>query len=564
MSFSNGGVDTFDPAKSYIGIRLQQGVPLLDRDWNELEDIRRYVERTLREQYVGEGVPDGSGFAVTAPTVPAPDDLVIGAGRCSVAGFDVWNQHDEVLFSSQGDGVPLPAALPDATDVVTIYLEPDVVRVDSTGDPSLSNSQDINLETCVRDRLVWAVRAVRQPGVAPTGSYVLAEVTRPAGTTQVTSDMIRDRRRTLLNLAQAIDRIDRAEEQLTALAEALTKAQLDIEAMKQDLGRLFWDVTLETQTTWMYFGGKTSVVAHVKDRLGNPVVGASLSFTSDWGVLTQSFASTDSAGTVSVDLVGVFPDVPLRLADVGLLQRASDKVSAAVLPNPGAIEYAKVRFEPEELAVVSRYCAPAHLADIGTDLPMGPVVDRPEPRTATVTVYARESAGGGVVRGVSSIQVTYGLWVRDFVRTKIADIARTVEVGARIGDVLRQGFVGGQFDHDRVATQLMPPLLQTIHDDTHTALKQVLFADPDVDEQHVAGTGVLSQIIAQESTAAVGARTNQAIDGQLSQFVQTPATPLDQAGADAARTVIVQRASQISAGFSQQQRQQYSGALIGR
>ncbi len=564
MSFSNGGIDTFDPAKDYLGVRMQQGVPLLDRDWNELEDVRRYVERTLREQYVGDGVPDAAGFAVTVPPFPAANEVVIGAGHCSVAGYDVWNRTDEVLFSAQGDGVPLPTALPDATDILTIYLEPDVLRVDSTGDPSLGNPQDINLETCVRDRLVWSVRAVRQPGVAPAGSYVLAEITRPAGTTQLTANMVRDRRRTLLNLAQAVDRVGRAEGRILALTQAVAQAQLDIESMKQDLGRLFWDVTLESTASWMLFGGRSTVTATVHDRLGAPIVGAMLSFTTDWGVIAPAFASTDETGRATVDLVGVFNDVPLRLADVGILQRASQKVSAAILPTPGAIEYAKVRFEPEELSVVSRYSSPSHLADLGTDLPIAPIVDRPEPRTATVTVYARESAGGGVVRGVSSIQVTYGLWVRDFVRTKIADVARTVEVGARIGDVLRQGFVGGAFDHDRVATTLMPPLLQAIHDDTRTALRQALFADPDIDDDHVAGTGVLSQIIAQESTSAVGARTNQAIDRQLTQFVQAPQTPLDQVGAAAARTTIVQRASQIAAGFSQQQRQQYSGALVGR
>lgn len=564
MSFSNSGIDTFDPAKSFIGIRLQQGVPLLDRDWNELEDIRRYVERTLREHYVGEGVPDGSGFEVTAPDFPAPDEVVIRSGRCSVAGYDVWNQADDVLFSAQGDGVQLPAADPDAADILTLYLEPDVVRVDSRDDPSLGNPQDINLETCVRDRLVWAIRAVRQPGVPPAGSYVLAEVNRPAGTTQISEDMITDRRRTLLNLAQAIDRVDRAEDRILALTQAVTQAQLDIESMKQDLGRLFWDVTLDSASMWRLFGGKATLTARVRDRLGNPIAGAVLSFTTDWGVLTPAYASTDANGAASVDLVGVHHDVPLRLDDIGLLQRASDKVNAAVLPSPGVVEYAKVRFEPEELAVVSRYSSAAHLVDLGTDLPVGPIVARPEPRTATVTVYAREGAGGGVVRGVSSIQLTFGLWVRDFVRTKIADVARTVDVGARIGDLLRQGFSGGAFDRDHVAAQLMPGTLQAIHDDTHVALKQVLFADPDVDDDHVAGTGVLSQVIAQESTAAVGARTNQAIDRQLAQFVQATETLMDQAGADVARTTILQKASQISAGFSQQQRQRYSGALIGR
>jgi hypothetical protein len=31
--------DTFDKLKHYVGVRLQQGVPIVDADWNELEDI---------------------------------------------------------------------------------------------------------------------------------------------------------------------------------------------------------------------------------------------------------------------------------------------------------------------------------------------------------------------------------------------------------------------------------------------------------------------------------------------------------------------------------------------
>jgi hypothetical protein len=60
-NFSNEKQDTFDPKKGYIGIRLQQGVPLLDRDWNELEDIRRYAEVMVRRYYIGDGTPD-DGF----------------------------------------------------------------------------------------------------------------------------------------------------------------------------------------------------------------------------------------------------------------------------------------------------------------------------------------------------------------------------------------------------------------------------------------------------------------------------------------------------------------------
>ncbi|MGH9277028.1 MAG: hypothetical protein ACRD12_02815 [Acidimicrobiales bacterium] len=564
MSFSNQGVDTFDERKSYVGVRLQQGVPLLDRDWNELDDIRRFAERTLRRHFIGEGVPDLNGFKVSAPTFPAPDDVVMARGRCMVSGFDVWNPEDTMLFSEQGDRVTLPAMAAGTADVVTLYLEPDVVRVDSSTDPDLANRQDVNIETCVRDQLQWSVKAVRPPDVPPLGTYVLAEISRPAGTRQITDAMIRDRRRLLLNLAETVDRVGRAETRVAALEVAMQRAQLEIEAIKNDLGRLFWDVSVDASTDAALFGGKSTITVTVHDRLGSPVPGAMLSFTADWGSLSPSFASTDARGQASVDLVGVQTDAPLRPADVGLLQRASQKVQAAVLPAPGAVEYARLRFEPEEMSVLSRYSGGTILADIGTDLPTRPIVAKPDPRTATVTVHAKEGRGA-IVRGVGSVQVRFGLWVRDFVRTKIADVTRQVEVGARIGDILRQGITAEQtFDHDRVATQLLPSTLQGIQDDTHEAIRRLVFADPDIDDDHVSGTGVLSQVIAQESTAAVGARTNQAISHQLKQFVSSPTVPLDAPGGKTASTAILQRSSQITAGFAQNQRQRYSGALVGR
>jgi hypothetical protein len=34
--------NTFHPEKNYVGVRLQQGVPLVDADWNELNDVGRH------------------------------------------------------------------------------------------------------------------------------------------------------------------------------------------------------------------------------------------------------------------------------------------------------------------------------------------------------------------------------------------------------------------------------------------------------------------------------------------------------------------------------------------
>ena len=58
---------TFNQVKHYIGIRLQQGVPLVDADWNELEDIRRFEVQAFLRWFVGDGVPAGNeGFQITA------------------------------------------------------------------------------------------------------------------------------------------------------------------------------------------------------------------------------------------------------------------------------------------------------------------------------------------------------------------------------------------------------------------------------------------------------------------------------------------------------------------
>jgi hypothetical protein len=89
-NFSNDGKDTFDPRKRYVGVRLQQAVPLLDRDWNELEDIRRYEEAMLRKWYIGNGSPD-DGFKISALD-PAANDFKIAAGRCLVDGFEAVNE----------------------------------------------------------------------------------------------------------------------------------------------------------------------------------------------------------------------------------------------------------------------------------------------------------------------------------------------------------------------------------------------------------------------------------------------------------------------------------------
>jgi hypothetical protein len=555
-NFSNDGLDTFDEHKRYIGIRLQQGVPLLDRDWNELEDIRRHQERLFLTQFVGSsGVADLQAFGVHGEGLVA--DVRIGAGYFLLDGQVLWNEAD-VRFSEQGDGVPLPDTLPGGDDLI-LTLTSRITRVDAADDPDLANSQDINMETCVRDRLDWSVVAEQLPagdGAArldqaePAG--LLALVSRPDGARAITAGMVADRRfvgRTLFGASAAIAEDRR---RLDALDARLAVVEADVLSLKTDVGRLFWDIEVASPKIQALFGDKAPLTFRVVDRLGTPVVGATLTLSTDWGTLQPAVVTTGADGRAAATLVGVQTDMTISASDIARLGSVATKVAAAALPNPGSIQYAKVRFEPDEMALVSRFTPSNHLDDLISDLPDAGIVAQPHYRTATVTVHAKEGAS---VRGVGSIQVSFGHWVRDWALTKLHEVVSKVSVGARIGDVMRQGVAGQQFDHSFVADRL-PVTLQAISDQTQQTVKQSLFADPDLADDDLQGSGFLGQVISQEATAAIGATAQRAVATQLDQLVSSDAVTIDPRAAG----TLNQTVSQVSAGLAQSAKQKYSMA----
>lgn len=151
-NYSNDRKDTFDPSKNYIGVRLQNGADRLDRDWNELEDIRRYEEVMLRRWYIGDGTPD-DGFKIAPAEVS--NDFSISAGRCLVDGFEAVNE-SAMLYSKQGDVPALTALSGKRSD--TVYLDLWITEISESEDPALMNSQDLRRETCRRHKVEWRVR----------------------------------------------------------------------------------------------------------------------------------------------------------------------------------------------------------------------------------------------------------------------------------------------------------------------------------------------------------------------------------------------------------------------
>ncbi len=192
--------------KGYVGLHIQQGVPLLDRDLNLLHDLITAMVRSVFTRYIGNGIPAGAdGFAIQA--LPSPQnvqDFTINAGTaspgtCLAGGIEV-NIPANLTYKSQA-GLPsltMPtAAQPDPrTDIV--YLDVFFVEVDATSDPDLKNPLDIGIQTAVRVKPAWVVRvseAVPVP-TAPAGHvyYPIAQFRRPRNVNTVDALMITDLR----------------------------------------------------------------------------------------------------------------------------------------------------------------------------------------------------------------------------------------------------------------------------------------------------------------------------------------------------------------------------------
>jgi hypothetical protein len=227
--------DTFDPLRRYVSVRLQQGVPIVDADWNEKDDMRRFELRAYLKWFVGNGVPFGTdAFRIAALPVPLANDLEIGSGvpiappgtsnyaaglrhlgRCLVEGAEATIEatlafRSQALHASQPGaaalavlrGVPVIAEMPVLNGTVCIYLDlwDRLVRPDEV--PALVFA-DIGTESCARIRAEWVVRA-RIGTTAPQAGdadhlpghvyYALARVARVAGDPAVYAGQIEDQR----------------------------------------------------------------------------------------------------------------------------------------------------------------------------------------------------------------------------------------------------------------------------------------------------------------------------------------------------------------------------------
>src|SRR6185503_4893186 len=76
--------------KPYVSLRLQQGVPFVDADFNEQDDIRRAELELMLARAIGNGVPAGSdGFKILEATTT--NNFLMETGLLFLDGWWVFN-----------------------------------------------------------------------------------------------------------------------------------------------------------------------------------------------------------------------------------------------------------------------------------------------------------------------------------------------------------------------------------------------------------------------------------------------------------------------------------------
>jgi hypothetical protein len=211
-------------SKQYVGVHIQQAVPLLDADLNLLDDLRRLEHEALGQWFIGGGVPSGSdGFRISAnPAGSDVNDFAIQAGLCLVGGKLVRSDANFRYTTQPAFGNPRvvpplpPLTAPAGKKDFIVYVDAFEREVDGQEDTTLVDAR-IGIETAVRLKREWAVRVAREPedlpllDVPPPGHAFLrlARLHRTSST-NITGDMIDDLRETQLSILRRIEVRDNA------------------------------------------------------------------------------------------------------------------------------------------------------------------------------------------------------------------------------------------------------------------------------------------------------------------------------------------------------------------
>ena len=226
--------DSFDPLRRYVSVRMQQGVPLVDRDWNEREDARRFEVRNALRWFAADGVGlekdafriDGTGvandFTIRSGAPAAPNGLAAGRALANGGGALIAQDatfRGQSLHVAQGAaatalaaklGVPTIPELAAGPGTLLVYLDIWERYVPPAEDGALV-LPGLGVESCGRLKREWAVRVVAGTAlpVPPAGhDYLeLARIQRGAAAAVSAAD-VTDRRERRLWAWPAIGLVD--------------------------------------------------------------------------------------------------------------------------------------------------------------------------------------------------------------------------------------------------------------------------------------------------------------------------------------------------------------------
>jgi Family of unknown function (DUF6519) len=199
--------NTFDATRNYIGVRMQQGVPLVDADWNEMDDaIRNEIYSGLNQVFPDGVEPGTQNFQISQAGAPA-NNLAMAGGAVLVGGrplrfASTTTYTAQPWFNNptkaQKDGIAVipPLTTPTGNRTDLAFLDVWEREVRSTEDTNLVNPL-IGVETCVRLKREFALRVaegVQTLPAAPTGhSFVpLAFLNRLAAQANIITAQIDD------------------------------------------------------------------------------------------------------------------------------------------------------------------------------------------------------------------------------------------------------------------------------------------------------------------------------------------------------------------------------------
>lgn len=294
--------DTFDPAKHFSRVLMQQGRVQLDADWNEQMAILLHYVRTLAKDLIGEhGGPD-TGFAIGVGTA-LKMDFAIWQGRYYVDGILCENEQVDLTYKSQR-GYPFPdsEALQNNKNHL-VYLDVWERHVTAFEDNTIREVALGEADTTTRAQVVWQVKTTtkmpNKTDIVGDEKTDWAKWMQDTGWTQWVSQWQPENRGRLKALVKPLD---------GATDPCITPPQSGFRGAENQLYRVeIHSGGTSAQATFKWSRDNGSVVTEWKDKQGNDlIVGNGRGFAAgQWVELTDDIRELHGDRGIMVKLAKV-------------------------------------------------------------------------------------------------------------------------------------------------------------------------------------------------------------------------------------------------------------------